>query len=112
MDDRHFGYKKQFQKNHWLLFLLLGTVLYWCIADGQRADRKETARSVGGRRGRERERERASVRIRRRRGPRKREEMAMAALPLDSRRARECFAEEELSSKEERRWRDREKSRW
>jgi hypothetical protein len=57
MDDRHFGYKKQFQKNHWLLFLLLGTVLYWCIADGQRADRKETARSVGGRRGTERERE-------------------------------------------------------
>jgi hypothetical protein len=70
-------------------------------------------REVGGAEGeRERERESASVRRRRRRGPRKREEMAMAALPLDSRRARECFAEEELSSKEERRWRDREKTRW
>ncbi len=68
---------------------------------------QECGRSEG-----QRERERASVRIRRRRGPRKREEMAMAALPLDSRRARECFAEEELSSKEERRWRDREKIRW
>ncbi len=84
--------------------------MYWCIAGGQRADRKETARSEGRRRGGERET--ASVRRRRRRGPRKREEMAMAALPLDPRRALECFAEEELSSKEERRWRDREKSRW
>jgi hypothetical protein len=62
IDDRHFGYKNKFQKKHCLLFLLLDTVLYLCIAGGQRADRKETARSVGGRRGRERERERERAR--------------------------------------------------
>ncbi len=84
----------------------------YCVSPagrGQIEKKWPGVREVGGA---ERERESASVRRRRRRGPRKREEMAMVALTLDSRRARECFAEEDLSSKEERRWRDREKSRW
>jgi hypothetical protein len=112
IDDRHFGCKQKIPKKHWLLFLLLGTVLYWCIAGGQRADRKETARSEGGRRGRERGRARARAYAGEDEEARERGKKWLW-LPCDwIHDARASVSQKKSwAVKEEGRWRDREKNR-
>ncbi len=81
--------------------------MYWCIAGGQRADRKETARSEGGRRGRERERERTQTKKPEREG---RNGYGCLAIGFTT-RARVFRRRRSWAVKEEGSSRDREKNR-